>query len=315
MTAIDKTDDGDFILAGGGCLYKVNSLGERQWSKPFYGPYRIHSVKETDYGYLLSGTTQEYPQWEGNQGIVYKTDFEGNLMWQKLYDSNSIAFSAIPITSGGDYLVAGSKYELYKEWISNNSYHIRISNLHGFINKLEEPAYVEFKATGFGPQPLYIPFNAYINDIYGNPINVDKWANFSDPWGAKGVASTLIGVRPDTNFAFTKEDGRNGFPLITTPYTNWNSYYRISDVSRESPFMTTGKGTIISVNTTYIESYGIVISIWPNFPPEDVGLYYNFTDPLGNNYTDRLGYNKDFIDAKPGSIIEYRVNDIVKKSN
>jgi hypothetical protein len=110
LTAIDKTSDYGFILAGGGCLYKVNSLGERQWSKPFYGPYRIHSVKETDYGYLLSGTTQEYPEWEGNLGFVYKTDFEGNLMWQKLYSTNYIAFSAIPITSGGDYLVAGSKY-------------------------------------------------------------------------------------------------------------------------------------------------------------------------------------------------------------
>jgi hypothetical protein len=74
---------------------------------------------------------------------------------------------------------------------------------------------------------------------------------------------------------------------------------------------TTGKGTIVSVRSTYVESSGMFIAWWPNFPAEEVGLYYNFTDPLGNNYTDRLGHNKEFIDAKSGSILEYRINEIV----
>jgi len=68
------------------------------------------------------------------------------------------------------------------------------------------------------------------------------------------------------------------------------------------PFTTTGKGTIISVNATYNQSYGVIYQ-YGYLPPEEVGLYYNFTDPLGNNYTDQLGYHRKFIDTNPGSYL------------
>lgn len=123
--SVQQTSDGGYILAGSTSnlanifdialvydflLVKVDSEGNKQWSKS-YGGTRYdfaYSVKQTsDGGYIVAGT-RDYAGITGYAFWLVKTDGSGNMEWNKSYGGSrdEMAYS-VQQTSDGGYIAAG----------------------------------------------------------------------------------------------------------------------------------------------------------------------------------------------------------------
>lgn len=119
---IRETDDNGFIVVGStgsfgngasdSYLLKLNSLGERQWSKVFGGPsndqgWAVRPLE--DGGYILAGYT-DAGTGHGFDGLVIRLDAGGEQVWQHTYGTEGWDFlydvEVLPdgfVASGGTY--------------------------------------------------------------------------------------------------------------------------------------------------------------------------------------------------------------------
>jgi hypothetical protein len=151
-----QTSDGGFLFAGdvnGFGLIKIDSSGNVEWSKE-QGNNNINSIIQTeDNGYLYLDNSswikidENYNQlwnktdvytgfiyknieknylFSSKGGLLYKTDFDGNIIWACVCNSTTLLTS----TNDGGYAFAGAKS-------SDSSSLIQTSNI--FIEKLSAP--------------------------------------------------------------------------------------------------------------------------------------------------------------------------------
>lgn len=114
-----KLPDGGFILAGsskgnnaGGkdaSLYRMNSLGQLQWSKQYggSGDETVLFVERTNNGgYVACGET--FSASANGDAFLFRTDSLGNLLWWKNYGGADydINYSVAPLSDGG-FILAG----------------------------------------------------------------------------------------------------------------------------------------------------------------------------------------------------------------
>jgi hypothetical protein len=116
---VRQTTDG-YVIAGqtkpegkpyDGLLIKTDLSGEVIWSKTFGGELSdvAFSVDVSDEGYFITGSTNG-TWWVTalSDMWAFTTDFNGNLLWERIYDIRftDISFSGIQ-SSNGEYMITG----------------------------------------------------------------------------------------------------------------------------------------------------------------------------------------------------------------
>ena len=96
-------------------LIKTDSKGNKEWEKTFGSPERDYgwSVYQTsDSGYIIAGHIYALGQRASLYSLyLIKTDQNGNLGWEKVFENNTIA-NSVQQTSDGGYIITGNKYSL-----------------------------------------------------------------------------------------------------------------------------------------------------------------------------------------------------------
>ncbi len=126
LRAMDKTNDGGYILAGAGngpytyheyWLVKLNDTGKVLWEKAYggYGNEEANSVQQTsDGGYIMAGFSKSSGEdVGGNYGKediwVVKVNDTGKIMWEQHYGGSDVDIGrSVRQTLDGGYIVAGS---------------------------------------------------------------------------------------------------------------------------------------------------------------------------------------------------------------
>ncbi len=116
---IFPTPDGGYIAAGHTgagpdlhqvYLIKLDAFGKEQWRRTYGGPEHdiLDDFKRTsDGGYLLCGTSY-VPGPTGFDFHLIKTDYLGNVLWDRVYGNSAIEFArAVVETSDGGYAIVG----------------------------------------------------------------------------------------------------------------------------------------------------------------------------------------------------------------
>jgi len=134
--SMDKTSDGGIVIAGSYqnsenfnfCLIKYDDDGNLIWERQ-YDKYRYdfpRSVKETtDNGFIIAGKT-ENPVLDENDVWLIKTDSQGILEWDKIFDvyHNDIG-NSVDQTSDGGYIIGGTAV---KSLLNTNGFLIKTNN-------------------------------------------------------------------------------------------------------------------------------------------------------------------------------------------
>jgi hypothetical protein len=129
-SAVQQTSDGGYIVAGiipdslpiskhvtSGWIFKLNSDGEMEWQKVFYGgDHQPTSIQQTsDSGYIVAGYTGTFG-YNTNSWIAKLSD-KGEVQWNKVYGSGgSVNYpypskaNSIQQTADGGYIVAGHMF-------------------------------------------------------------------------------------------------------------------------------------------------------------------------------------------------------------
>ncbi|MEO8085388.1 MAG: T9SS type A sorting domain-containing protein [Bacteroidota bacterium] len=120
-----RTSDGNIVLLGyysfnsnynttSTSIVKLDTAGNILWTKSYFSTY-ANSIKETrDHGFIISATTLQDTLIGISyfRKIVMKIDSIGNLLWSKLYSTDSLAFGGSEIVEdvNGGYLFCGEGY-------------------------------------------------------------------------------------------------------------------------------------------------------------------------------------------------------------
>ena len=128
---LQVTSDGGFILAGETrgsttnndiIIVKTDPEGTEEWRRYIVEPDddRGYSIKQTDDGYILIGTTTSLGM--GNKDIwVIKLDNDGNIEWQNTYGGEALeyGFDIVPLDDGYVFTGSTSSYGtmFYDLWI------------------------------------------------------------------------------------------------------------------------------------------------------------------------------------------------------
>jgi hypothetical protein len=174
--SVQQTSDGGYIVAGSKSplysdnsdiyIIKTNSSGDTLWTKTFGGidHEEGHSVRQTnDGGYIVAGIS-----WDSNfNSDVYllKTDSLANTIWTKTFGGIRYYMRySIQQTSGGGYIVAGSKTSLGAG--DSDVWLIKLAP--------ESP-------TAIRSYDNQIPSNYSISQNYPNPFNPSTTIKYSVP--------------------------------------------------------------------------------------------------------------------------------------
>ncbi len=162
-SSIAELDDGGFIIAGGcdhykGYLLRVDSEGGFLWDTVYYSwPMLVTSMTlASDDGFAMTG---EITLWDRPRSDVYlfKTDNEGNILWERIYgdyEAPDIAYS-ISSTNDGGFIIAGRRGHGSGVSYDTDVYLIKTDSL-GNVDWIREP----------GRKPQNISLN-----VYPNPFN------------------------------------------------------------------------------------------------------------------------------------------------
>jgi hypothetical protein len=118
-----NTPDGGFLLTGWSNSYgagaldvwlvKTDSLGNHQWNATYGGIETERSsslISTNDGGYIIAGNTASFGEGETDIFVV-KTDFQGNMEWNRTYGGPAGEISTKIInTDDGGYGIAGRTY-------------------------------------------------------------------------------------------------------------------------------------------------------------------------------------------------------------
>ncbi len=146
--SVQQTKDGGYVIAGSVSgtsnffagnehwLLKLDSTGNLQWHKMFSSPevYDIAwSVRQTnDSGYIVAGQTQDTIGY-GMDGLLLKLDKDGNIEWQRNYESGQgDALQTVEQTQDGGYIAGG----LWSYGSAHNG---------GVIIKTDKNGYIEWQ--------------------------------------------------------------------------------------------------------------------------------------------------------------------------
>lgn len=115
-----QTNDGGYITGGvvhdpsayfvPGCLLKLDSNGNKVWSKKFSSDslniYVEFSEQTSDGGYILAGELKDTAS--AHENYVIKTDASGNMVWSTVFGNGTFDFvKQVHQTSDGGYIVVG----------------------------------------------------------------------------------------------------------------------------------------------------------------------------------------------------------------
>lgn len=200
--AIELTNDGGFIMAGGTYSYgfgdedmyvvKLNAIGDTLWTKTYGGIHQeeAFSIKQTvDGGYIVAGYTNSFGA--GAADVYYiKINSVGDTTWTKtLGGPGDDRGNSIVQTTDGGYLLAGYKNDTTMH--INQAYVVK-------TNAVGAPIWVrEFGA------PNDAAATAAIEDSYGNYV-----------WAGK------LNLGGQTDIYFYKLDINGGYVYATTHGTN-----------------------------------------------------------------------------------------------
>jgi len=125
-----ETFDGGYAIAGQTnsfgdkdvdvLLVKTNAYGNMEWNRTyggadFEGAYSL--VQLSDGGFALAGYSYMFAFGDRfNEGLLVKTDFDGNLEWSQTYGNNwGNSFESLVESSGGGFVLAGNSGSYNKE--------------------------------------------------------------------------------------------------------------------------------------------------------------------------------------------------------
>ena len=108
--SITQTKDSGYAIGcqPNGLFAKLSSRGAIDWTKDF-GLKSCHVIQDSDGNYVLAGYKESNNN--GEDGVLLKTDANGNLLWNETFSEVSVQFieiNAVLQTNNGDYLIAGS---------------------------------------------------------------------------------------------------------------------------------------------------------------------------------------------------------------
>lgn len=103
---IEKTSDGNFIIAATGNLIKIDINGDTIWTHPESSGAKLKETSDKGFIICLSennGSFLFYPK-------LKKVDSSGNIQWERIYTHNIYdgRFSDITIDKDGNYIVTGN---------------------------------------------------------------------------------------------------------------------------------------------------------------------------------------------------------------
>ena len=170
---IKQLQDGNFIIAGYGrinspnhydaFLIKIDQNGNVIWRKS-YGGYNFDQFVAIDVvndGYVAIGNTKSISPMSNSELWIYKTDFDGNIIWQRTYNFGEFSEGAsIKQLYDGGFVAVGSTYK------SNSGYDIYVvrcddngnfiwqksfggSNPEGALSVIQIPTTKEIYLTGY----------------------------------------------------------------------------------------------------------------------------------------------------------------------
>lgn len=105
--SVQQTSDGGYVIAGSARLLKADENGNELWNKTFSGMfYSIYQT--TDGGYILVGDAKDVGGY--TYAWLIRTDANGNQLWSKTFGEKIFqrAYSVQQITDGG-YVLVGQK--------------------------------------------------------------------------------------------------------------------------------------------------------------------------------------------------------------
>tara|TARA_Y100001970_G_scaffold47257_1_gene59682 strand:- start:44816 stop:45901 length:1086 start_codon:yes stop_codon:yes gene_type:complete len=227
--AVQETSDGGFILTGGygrkgrfdgnsyTWLIKTDNKGNEEWNKKFGGNYYDSGqgvLQTDDGGFIILGTQQIVKYGYSNIWLI-KTDSEGNLEWDKLF--NGHGSEVIQQTRDGGFIIIG-----------RDDYDILLIKTD---NKGNEEWNKKFGGSGidFGYSVQQTTDDGFIiigdTQSFGNGNNLKKdiWLIKTDNKGNKEWSKTFGGIDNEFSGSVLQTiDG--GFILIGTTHSFGNIF-------------------------------------------------------------------------------------------
>lgn len=229
--ALQQTSDGGYIVIGiSGIngqhdiyLLKINANGEQEWAKTIGTPY----VDEIANGILIT-PDGGYVIIAGNPDMyLLKTDYEGNVLWERNYENALMAGQSVQATPDGGYILCGTASDLlggtvmllvktdaygYAEWTQTiadapNSFYTNLLNGR-CVATLSDGGYV---AVGYTHTDGY--FKIVVRKIYAN--GSISWTKIYEPGITTSVNYGYIQIVP--NRILQRNDGNL---LIAGSYIN-----------------------------------------------------------------------------------------------
>ena len=122
--SVVQTNDGGYAFTGGtgiwpddkAWLVKTDILGNVQWTQEYNFSYANKVIQTTNGGYALTGTQGGYSG--GNSSVILvKTDYQGEIIWEQIYDEETFNEPGSVIqTKDGDFLHGGSSSKDGGNW-------------------------------------------------------------------------------------------------------------------------------------------------------------------------------------------------------
>ena len=202
---------------------KTNHLGLVEWEKTFGGSGNEEGydvIATSDGGFLFIGYTWSFGS--SQQFYAVKTDFHGNLEWEKTYGgSNWEVGTAVIEVTGGGYILAGY----------SNSPEISSGNTDVYLIKIDE-AGNQIWGRAYGS--LAFPHHEWANDIIETPDKTLLVVGARDYYGEQKRNNLVLRIAMNGNLIWEKEIHESGAVdeiAYSISYTHSGSYYICSMVN------------------------------------------------------------------------------------
>jgi hypothetical protein len=201
---------------------KTNHLGLVEWEKTFGGSGNEEGydvIATSDGGFLFIGYTWSFGS--SQQFYAVKTDFHGNLEWEKTYGgSNWEVGTAVIEVTGGGYILAGY----------SNSPGISSGNTDVYLIKIDK-AGNQIWDRAYGS--AVFPHHEWAYDIIETPDQTLLVVGARDYYGEQKRNNLVLRIAMNGNLIWEKEIYESGVDEVaySISYTHSGSYYICSKVN------------------------------------------------------------------------------------